>query len=254
MCFFWGWFHYVQWWGCEIPAEVCCKTRAGRVSWFGSWYVQPANEFPLSWLMLECPHSFLSVFAHSRFPLIMRGFSCFLDSYIPYLVLLILLRFARHVVGDISNCSFSPLVLWVLQNVGWLITEMQKKIFESQGVQGKYGVFFLGRIGSIYGNDEQIMSTLMRFVDRWACSQYSLLFQSGASLAHSKWFHLLQFLRISQLAEKKWPLMKQNCQQISSSENWTWRIGQHNRLVRCFSIHAFMFVVYYACQLLVPSL
>lgn len=56
--------------------------------------------------------------------------------------------------------------LLVLQNVGWLITEMQKKIFESQGVSGKFGVSFLGRISQLYANDAEMMAMLMKFVDR----------------------------------------------------------------------------------------
>ncbi|GMH36777.1 hypothetical protein BSKO_04650 [Bryopsis sp. KO-2023] len=52
------------------------------------------------------------------------------------------------------------------QNVGWLITEMQKKIFESQGINGNFGIGFLGKIRQMYGTDSSIMEALMMFVER----------------------------------------------------------------------------------------
>lgn len=52
------------------------------------------------------------------------------------------------------------------QNVGWLISEMQKQIFEAQGIDGKFGIAFLGRVRELYGNDASVMEELMKFVNR----------------------------------------------------------------------------------------
>lgn len=44
---------------------------------------------------------------------------------------------------------------------------MQKQIFESQGVDGKFGVGFLGKIRELYGDDSKMLEELMKFVERW---------------------------------------------------------------------------------------
>lgn len=52
------------------------------------------------------------------------------------------------------------------QNVDWVITEMQKQIFESQGIEGRFGIGFLGKIRTVYSNDAETMQKLMQFVER----------------------------------------------------------------------------------------
>lgn len=44
---------------------------------------------------------------------------------------------------------------------------MQKQIFESQGVDGRFGIGFLGKIRQLYGDDSQILEELMKFVERY---------------------------------------------------------------------------------------
>lgn len=48
----------------------------------------------------------------------------------------------------------------------WVITEMQKQIFESQGIGGTFGIGFLGKIRTVYGDDAEMMTQLMKFVER----------------------------------------------------------------------------------------
>ena len=52
------------------------------------------------------------------------------------------------------------------QNVDMVITEMQKQIFESQGIDGKFGVGFLAKIRTQYANDAEMMQQLMKFVEQ----------------------------------------------------------------------------------------
>lgn len=48
----------------------------------------------------------------------------------------------------------------------WAVAELQKKIFEKQGIDGKFGLSFLGKIRTVYGDDPEVMQNLMKFVER----------------------------------------------------------------------------------------
>ena len=52
------------------------------------------------------------------------------------------------------------------QNVDMVITEMQKQIFESQGIGGNFGVAFLAKIRTLYANDAEMIQQLMKFVEQ----------------------------------------------------------------------------------------
>lgn len=45
-----------------------------------------------------------------------------------------------------------------------MINEMQIEVFESQGVQGKHGIEFLGQVGTTYKSDNDVMAELLKFV------------------------------------------------------------------------------------------
>ena len=54
--------------------------------------------------------------------------------------------------------------------MGFVVTELQKEIFDSLCIEGKYGISFLAKIREHYGGDADLMNELMTFVDRlvWA--------------------------------------------------------------------------------------
>ena len=50
-----------------------------------------------------------------------------------------------------------------MQDIEDRVTEMQREVFESQGIQGDHGVQFLGQVSTVYKSDNQIMSELLKF-------------------------------------------------------------------------------------------
>ena len=44
-----------------------------------------------------------------------------------------------------------------------LVTDLQKKVFEAQGVEGNFGIDFLGRVSTVYKGDNEIMAALLKF-------------------------------------------------------------------------------------------
>lgn len=51
-------------------------------------------------------------------------------------------------------------------NVEEHVTDEQKKIFESMGIEGEYGVQFLGQIRTVYGSDKDVMVRFWPFVQQ----------------------------------------------------------------------------------------
>eukprot|EP00884_Botryococcus_braunii_P023552 jgi/Botrbrau1/9881/Bobra.0080s0016.1 len=47
-----------------------------------------------------------------------------------------------------------------------VVTEVQRGVFESQGVDGDFGIEFLAHVREVYGNDLKIMADFFRFVAR----------------------------------------------------------------------------------------
>ena len=44
-----------------------------------------------------------------------------------------------------------------------MITDMQKEVFEEQGIDGNHGVEFLGQINTVYKTDDAILAELLKF-------------------------------------------------------------------------------------------
>ena len=49
------------------------------------------------------------------------------------------------------------------QDVDDLVTGLQKKVFETQGVEGNFGIDFLGRVSTVYKEDNEVMAALLKF-------------------------------------------------------------------------------------------
>eukprot|EP00210_Caulerpa_lentillifera_P008381 g7993.t1 len=128
------------------------------------------------------------------------------------------------------------------QNVDWVITEMQKQIFESQGIDGRFGVSFLGKIRTTYSADAEVMQQLMQFVEHeemaldeaeltideflkklelkeWALSQYQTMRQQIKELTpqQQKDFLVQQQLMMKEVSKESEEVLKAS-ENMSSEE------------------------------------
>jgi hypothetical protein len=60
----------------------------------------------------------------------------------------------------------------------------QKDLFASQGIDGDYGIAFLGKVNMVYGDDLEIMSKFYRFVAR-CCTALNNLPRKTALMGRS---------------------------------------------------------------------
>ena len=50
-----------------------------------------------------------------------------------------------------------------LQDIEEMVTAMQMTIFEDQGIQGEFGISYLGKINTEYKSDNAVMAELLKF-------------------------------------------------------------------------------------------
>ncbi|CAD7702811.1 unnamed protein product [Ostreobium quekettii] len=103
------------------------------------------------------------------------------------------------------------------QDVGFVVTELQKEIFDSLGIDGKYGISFLGKIREKYGDDADFMNELMTFVDR------EELALDEAELPDDK---LAKKLEMRQLAMQQMTSMREQLRHMSPEEQVQFMRGQ----------------------------
>lgn len=50
-----------------------------------------------------------------------------------------------------------------MQDVEDRVTDMQKEVFKSLGIDGEYGIQFLSQVSTVYKSDDAVMAELLRF-------------------------------------------------------------------------------------------
>eukprot|EP01025_Chloroclados_australasicus_P026360 TRINITY_DN2616_c0_g1_i1.p8 TRINITY_DN2616_c0_g1~~TRINITY_DN2616_c0_g1_i1.p8 ORF type:complete len:197 (-),score=39.19 TRINITY_DN2616_c0_g1_i1:2424-3014(-) len=52
------------------------------------------------------------------------------------------------------------------QNVEKLITQLQKEIFQKQGIDGDVGIAFLAKVSTVFADDPEVLTTFFGYVER----------------------------------------------------------------------------------------
>ena len=66
----------------------------------------------------------------------------------------------------VIRCPFN------VQEADDIITDLQKDIFEGQGIAGEWGITCLGLVGDTYQDDPKFMKLFVAMVERWVKHQF----------------------------------------------------------------------------------